>query len=358
MDKDLIKTLSKYPFIIENILNDSLELKQNKTCIEKCDKKDCLHLIEKKHLEEYVCSKGYNNILLIAGETKFIINGLIFPDNRTIPSGRKEVRKAWIVNREDVLLFSKKINEIELYLEKRINETTEKNFSMFHDFKTSMSIFYTCTQDIINNLEGNTFIEKLENSDKSYKDLYNSLDLITSQLGMVDVILNPNSIKFGTKKPINLYKLFDKIKALFGHLSTKKRDINIKLSSEIRVDDCYCYESIEFIPLILLDNALKYSVSDSDIEIKFEQHYGVLKVIVKNIGPLVSDLNKENIFQKFFRDESGKNFSKEGMGMGLWIANKILEAHNCKLVYHKSPRGSSPIGLNIFEFELPIIKNL
>ncbi|CAM4400226.1 sensor histidine kinase [Flavobacterium terrigena] len=358
MDKELIKALSKYPFIIENDFIDSIELKQNKTCVEKCNEKDCLKLTESNNnLEEYICSKGYNNILSIVGEIKFIINGLIFQDNKSVPNGRKDVRKEWQINRNEVVLFSKKIQEIELYLEKRINETTEKNFSMFHDFKTSMSIFYTCTQDIINNLEGNTFTEKLENSDKSYKDLYNSLDLITSQLGMVDVILNPNSIQFGKKKPINLYKLFDKIKALFEHLSTKKRDVNIKLSSEIRVDDCYCYESIEFIPLILLDNALKYSVSGSDIDIKFEQHYGVLKVIVKNIGPLVNDQNKENIFEKFFRDESGKKFSKEGMGMGLWIANQILEAHNCKLEYHKNPRENGPIGLNIFEFELPISKN-
>jgi len=357
MDKELIRTLSKYPFIIENEFIDSVELKQNKTCIEKCKEKDCLILLESNsNLEEYTCSKGYNNIISIVGELKFVLNGLIFEDNKTIPQGRKEVRKDWIVRRNEITSFFNKIDNIEIYLEKSINETTEKNFSMFHDFKTSMSIFYSCTQDIINNLQGDTFLEKLENSDKSYKDLYNSLDLITSQLGMVDVILNPNSIKFGSKKSINLYKLFDKIKALFSHLSTKKRDVNIKLSSEIRVDDCYCYESIEFIPLILLDNALKYSVSDSDIEIKFEQHYGVLKVIVKNIGPLVSDENKDKIFEKFFRDESGKRFTKEGMGMGLWIANKILEAHDCKLEYHKNQRDTGTIGLNIFEFELPIIK--
>lgn len=357
MDKELIKTLSKYPFIIENEFIDSIELKQNRTCIEKCKEKDCLNLIESNNnLEEYICSKSYNNILSIVGEVKFIINGLIFENNKEVPHGRKEVRKEWIINRKDVLIFINKIIEIENYLEKSINETTEKNFSMFHDFKTSMSIFYSCTQDIINNLPGNTFLEKLENSDRSYKDLYNSLDLITSQLGMVDVILNPNSIRFGSKKQINLYKLFDKIKALFSHLSTRKKDVNIKLSSEIRVDDCFCYESIEFIPLILLDNALKYSVSETDIEIKFEQHFGVLKVIVKNIGPLVSDENKSKIFEKFFRDESGKKFSKEGMGMGLWIANKILEAHDCKLVYHKNPRDNGNFGLNIFEFELPIVK--
>lgn len=355
MDIELIKSLSKYPFISENEFFDSIELSQNKTCKEKCKEKDCLSLLaQEENKTEYICSKGYNNILVIVEDVKLILNGLIFKDNSAVPQGRKDVRKEYIVEKGEVFTFLNKIDEIEKHLVKRINENTEKNFSMFHDFKTSMSIFYSCTQDIINKLPGDSFIEKLEKSDDSYKDLYNSLDLITSQLGMIDVIINPKSIYFGTKRPINMYRLFEKIKILFGHLSTKKKDIEIKLSSEVYVEDCYCYESIEFIPLILLDNALKYSSSGSDIEIKFEHHYGVLKVIVKNIGPLVSDEEIPFIFEKFYRSETGKKFSKEGIGMGLWIAQEILKAHNCELHYHKNPNNTGPIGLNIFEFELPV----
>ncbi|WP_313803517.1 sensor histidine kinase [Flavobacterium sp.] len=355
MDIELIKSLSKYPFASNVELYDSTELKQNKTCKEKCKEKDCLNLLDSdQNKSEYICSKGYNNILIIVDDIKFILNGLIYKDNKTIPLGRKDVRKEHIVNKTDVFIFISKIEEIEKHLVNRINENTEKNFSMFHDFKTSMSIFYSCTQDIINKLPGNSFLEKLENSDDAYKDLYNSLDLITSQLGMIDVIINPRSISFGTKRSINMYRLFEKIKILFGHLSTKKQDINIKLSSEVYVNDCLCYESIEFIPLILLDNALKYSVPGSDIEIKFEHHYGVLKVIVKNIGPLVSDEDAPYIFDKFYRSEAGKKFSKEGIGMGLWIAQEILKAHNSELHYHKNPNSIGSNGLNIFEFELPI----
>lgn len=355
MDVELLKSVSKYPFITDDSFQDSIELKQNKTCVEKCKEKDCLSLFSKEsNLSEYNCSKGYDNLLHIVGDFKYITNGLIYKTNKVIPQGRKDVRKEFIVDKESVLIFSNKIQEIENHLTKRNNETMEKNFSMFHDFKTSMSIFFNCTQDIINKQPGTSFIDKLEKSDSSYKDLYNSLELITSQLRMVDVIINPKSIVFGNKKTINIYRLFEKIKILFGHLSTKKRDINIKLSSETYISDCECYESIEFIPLILLDNALKYSVAETDIDIKFEQNNGVIKVIVKNIGPIVSDENKDKIFEKFVRDKSGETFSKEGMGMGLWIAQQILIAHNSKLHYHKDPKGSKAIGLNIFEFDLPI----
>src|SRR5690606_26918206 len=100
MDPELLQSLSKYPFIHDLLFHDSIELKQNKTCIEKCKEKDCLSLYEtRKDTDEYICSKGYNALLVTFDEVQYIFNGLIFTDNRSVPAGRKEVRKEWIVER-------------------------------------------------------------------------------------------------------------------------------------------------------------------------------------------------------------------------------------------------------------------
>lgn len=180
MDLQLFKTISKYPFIFEEEFYDSAELAQNKTCINKCKEKDCLRFLSKdSHLSTYVCSKGFNNLLLIIGELKFLLNGLIYETNKTISTDRRDARKGWIVKEEAVNLFANKIDQIEKHLIERENKRTEKNFSIFHDFKTSMNIFFNCTQNIINNLPGSTFEEKLKKSDKSFQDLYDALELIT-----------------------------------------------------------------------------------------------------------------------------------------------------------------------------------
>jgi K+-sensing histidine kinase KdpD len=355
MDFKLFSVLSKFPFLDENGFYNGIELRQNKTCEDKCKEKDCSILLT-KHLnfEEYICSKGYNNLLICLNDFKVVLNGLIFKDNTTVPAGRKEVRKDWMIEKESVLMFANKVNEIEEQIINKINESIESNFSIFHDFKTSMSIFFNCTQDIINQLPGGTFEEKLLNSDKIYKDLYNSLELIDSQLQMVDVILNPRSISFGSRREINMFKLFYKLKVLFEHISSKTKSINFELTNVdgAYIRNCNCYDSIEFIPLILLDNALKYSAPNSTVKIEITQLYNKAKIKVKNIGPLVCDKNKDKIFEKFFRDESAQEFSKNGIGMGLWIAQKILEAHGTKLAYNKDPHAIGKIGLNIFEFEI------
>ncbi|WP_426670911.1 sensor histidine kinase [Mucilaginibacter sp. McL0603] len=358
MDLELFTSLSKYPFIYGEKLFDSQELKQNKTCTEKCLQKDCKLLNEKTaNLQEYICNKGYNNILFLIGQDKFIINGIIFENNTSVPVGRKEVRKEYIFDRQVILLFNLKIKKIEEYILEKINVATEQNFSIFHDFKTAMNIIYRCTHDLINKEPGANFYEKLENCDISLKDLYDSLDLITSQLGMMDTIINPSSITFGEKREINLYKLFDKITKLFRHLSIKNKVIIVLKNIDGQyIRDSRCYESIEFIALILLDNALKYSAPNSTIEVELSRlNRNKVKVKIKNIGPLVSDENKERIFEKFFRDDSAKNFSKEGIGIGLWVAQKILEAHGSKLCYYKGSTSNYGIGLNIFEFDLETI---
>ncbi|MCH8485768.1 MAG: HAMP domain-containing histidine kinase [Candidatus Cyclonatronum sp.] len=353
MNLALFKALSKYPFIYNNEFYDSNELTQNRTCTLKCKEKDCLTFNRSTEVySSYVCSKGYDNYYFSINDFSIILNGLISEKNRSVPKGRKDVRTEYLIRVSDIDVFINKIEVIVAHLERTVNETIEMNFSMFHDFKTSMSIFFSCTQDLINRQPGSSFEEKLLNSDPIYQDLFNSLELITSQLGMIDIIVNPKSISFGTKRPINPYKLFEKIKILFDHLANKKKGITINITADSKIRDCYCYESIEFIPLILIHNALKYSSPHSTIEIKLEQRSSIVRIIVKNIGPYVSDDNTLKIFEKFFRDPSAADFSKEGIGIGLWIAKSILTAHSSDIRYFKDKYGVNGVGLNIFEIEL------
>ena len=228
MDLELFKIITEYPFIYEDTLYNAKHLEQNRTCTSQCKEKDCFGLLyDIATNSEYVCSKGYDNILIELDNTRYILNGLIYKSNTSVPKGRKKVRLEWIVNKESILQFKKKVELLHKYAINRINESTERNFSIFHDFKTSMSIFFNCTQDIINQFPGPTFEDKLKNSNKSYQDLFNALELITSQLGMVDVIINPKSITFGNKREINIYKLFHKNKNICLVTSQLKEKISI-----------------------------------------------------------------------------------------------------------------------------------
>jgi two-component system sensor histidine kinase KdpD len=76
----------------------------------------------------------------------------------------------------------------------------------------------------------------------------------------------------------------------------------------------------------LLDNAFKYSIPDSPIDVRIT--VGETEVIaeVRNEGPAIAAAQRERIFERFYRAPEAR-FGAPGTGLGLSIVKKIADAH-------------------------------
>ena len=83
--------------------------------------------------------------------------------------------------------------------------------------------------------------------------------------------------------------------------------------------------------IILLDNAAKYSPPNSSVEIKVDEEDGHPVISVLDRGPGVDVHNQNMIFERFYQSEEARNHSKSGIGLGLFIARKIVEAHGGRI---------------------------
>ncbi|MBK9590849.1 MAG: hypothetical protein IPO32_04830 [Crocinitomicaceae bacterium] len=111
MEISLFKIFSDFPFIHRETFYPATNLIQNKTCESKCLEKDCLKGFD-QNKKDYICSKGYNNKLIqIEGES-YILNGLIFENNKAVPEGRKKVRQEYLKSERDVDNFISKVQNI------------------------------------------------------------------------------------------------------------------------------------------------------------------------------------------------------------------------------------------------------
>lgn len=72
----------------------------------------------------------------------------------------------------------------------------------------------------------------------------------------------------------------------------------------------------------LLDNAVKYTPEENDIEIRTVSYELFLRIDVTDHGAGIAEGEQAKIFGRFYRGENARN--KEGLGIGLYLANQIL----------------------------------
>lgn len=117
------------------------------------------------------------------------------------------------------------------------------------------------------------------------------------------------------------------LKNILDDFSIIKSDYNIKVN----------YNGIKTFPMselhmkqliiILLDNAIKYSTTNKNIDIIFEKNNNnkILKVVDRGIG-----IPKEDIpflFDRFYRVDESRNSKTGGNGLGLSIAKKLVNIY-------------------------------
>lgn len=131
----------------------------------------------------------------------------------------------------------------------------------------------------------------------------------------------------------------------------KQKNINIKINTtEVAVvGDIY---SLIDLFVILLDNALKYSPHGSEVKVRVlkKDHSADTEVIDEGIGIDKKDI--PHIFDRFYRADTARTKSKDGgYGLGLSIAQKIVDLHHGKILV-ESIKGKG----SAFTVKLPVKK--
>jgi two-component system, OmpR family, sensor histidine kinase CiaH len=210
----------------------------------------------------------------------------------------------------------------------------QQNFMMAitHELKTPISVARL-------NLE--TLQRHALNEEKQKKLIQSSLQETMRLDTLINNILVLSQIDAGSypssKEELDFSDLVSDVLHQF-----KNRYPDRKLFTEIEQDVDVDADPILLKLLVsnLLENANKYSEKCTAITCKLTKTNGI-KLEVKDEGAGISEEEKKNIFQKFYRIGNEQTRKTQGTGLGLYLCKKIAAYHQADIfVTDNQPRGS------------------
>jgi signal transduction histidine kinase len=81
---------------------------------------------------------------------------------------------------------------------------------------------------------------------------------------------------------------------------------------------------IEFVLEILIENAITYTPKDGRIGIAAIRKGDFIEIMVSDSGIGIVPRERRQLFRQFYRGDKAKTTDTEGMGLGLYIAKRIV----------------------------------
>jgi signal transduction histidine kinase len=87
----------------------------------------------------------------------------------------------------------------------------------------------------------------------------------------------------------------------------------------------------------LLDNAIKFSPADSVVTVTLRNEGGIVTACIQDQGPGIPDIEKEQVFSRFFRGDASRHTPGSGLGLSLVMAAARL--HGARITLEDATPG-------------------
>lgn len=175
------------------------------------------------------------------------------------------------------------------------------------------------------------------------------------------------SLKYIDQEAQRMSQLINELLILEGHQTKKLTEINLskiifaeveslqgayqqKFITDLNPNISYRITKGDFQSLVhnLLENAAKYSPTDSTIDVLLTTDDRHIILRVADQGQGIAKENRQKVFERFYREDESHSNKVAGSGIGLSIVKMIIEKYHGKITIHDN----EPVG-TIFTVYLP-----
>lgn len=219
------------------------------------------------------------------------------------------------------------------------NRQTEFVQNASHELRTPLTIIQA-KQELLLQEPNKKIIDKSKDITVCIKETRRLSKLVKELM----ILARADSNKLDLEKEIfNLDSLIKEVSEPYiemANMQHKEVSLDLNNNKDLKADK----NKITELLIIILDNAIKYTGENDKINIKTFNKDGKIYIEISDTGIGISKEAMKHIFERFYREDKARSRQTGGNGLGLAIAQTIVQAHNgsIKLV-HNEPKGTKVV---------------
>ncbi|HEY5536090.1 MAG TPA: ATP-binding protein [Ignavibacteria bacterium] len=295
----------KTPTFCKNIFS------RNDKCIEHYQKS-----IERKN-EIIECPFGFSSFFVTYKEINYALTCFIpFPRQGSLQE--RQHAKKYPDNkysRENITYLNSILHSVIDHLDTKEKEIFENYSKALHEIRKYNRTIKQISEVLLKN----------DNENQNLLRIFKASELMSKQHDIIEILASDSLLKLELKSNCEVYKIFDKIRKIVD----SKNQIRIKAPTDYHPVVRACDMTFPIIANVLLNNALKYCVYGSEIDVEIIKHgENNNKCLIKVVNEIAMSMDlTDEVFKKGYRGTS----TKEGSGYGLHVAQLVARQHNTEI---------------------------
>jgi signal transduction histidine kinase len=99
--------------------------------------------------------------------------------------------------------------------------------------------------------------------------------------------------------------------------------------------------------LNLVDNAVKYAGAGAKVVVSARSDGDRVQIDVADDGPGIAAVDRERIFEKFYRGDPSLRFAPGGTGLGLYICRELVQRMGGRISVASEPSSGSTFSVEL-----------
>lgn len=163
-----------------------------------------------------------------------------------------------------------------------------------------------------------------------------------------------NGIKVGRSK----VRVDALLQDAFHNIARRAQAREIRLALRVPAVMSPIYAEKELLRIALdnlLENALRYSEQGGSIEVEADETDHEILLIVRDDGLPIDVADQPHVFERFARPNPSGRRRPDGLGLGLYLANEIINLHAGRIVLASTPESGNVFTVRLNKPALAVV---